>query len=216
MSLLAANDAEAAALESLKKAVKGNPLPIVFGTKAVYARAASVKHIVEGGREMWNVEWLPDESNYGGGGVLSEFNLTNYSTDDVAELRARRILLDERLFGTKSPFRGHMNDLNAGLLDKSIASFNTRLQVPRSPFPALYAAFRKNTAEFLTAARLFAVMQLLLTNTVERIHLLELQMHGVAKLVVKFEGQRRAQYANRPAHIIKVEGVCELEGDADQ
>lgn len=59
----------------------------------------------------------------------------------------------------------------------------------------------------LAVARLFAVLRLLLTNTGERIHRLELAVREGDRLAADFEGQRRGEYTNQPPHIIKVEGV---------
>lgn len=82
--------------------------------------------------------------------------------------------------------------------------------MPRSPFPGLYADLKEDEGLFLAAARLFAVLEILLTGTVERIHTLELMMQEGGRLAVDFEGQRRSDYTNEPPNIIKVEGVCNL------
>jgi hypothetical protein len=91
--------------------------------------------------------------------------------------------------------------------------YGPRLQVKSSPFPALFSALKGSASGFLAAAKLYAVLQLLLTNTVESIHRLDLRLQGKGKLSVKFEGQRAPRYSNQPAHIIKVEGTCSLLGE---
>jgi len=212
MSFHPADGRDAVALDQLHREVKGKSLPLAYGSKALYARVASCKHIVEGGREVWNLEWQPDDPDYGESRAFSEVNLSGHSADDVAEMRARRILLDEKLTGAGSPYRG-LHNHNAMMLESSIADTNSSTPVLRSPFPMLYKAIRDDTEKFLNAARLFAVLELLLTNTVERIQQLELRMQGEAELTVKFEGQRRQTYSNRPAHVIKVEGACDLDVD---
>ena len=81
--------------------------------------------------------------------------------------------------------------------------------VQGSPFPGLYAELKGDEDLFLAAARIFAVLQLLLTNTVERIHKLELTVREGDRLAVDFKGSAGAD-TNGPPHVIKVEGVCDL------
>jgi hypothetical protein len=207
MSLLPANDREASAIDALKNSIRSNPLAVAFGSKALFARLASVKHVVEGGREVWHLEWQPDQNSYGR--ADTEFSMTGQSLDQIAELRARRILLDEKLSGQSGQYRGTINRLNDDLFEHSIRG-RQKPQILESPFPGLYAAMKSNQSEFLAAARLNAVLLLLLTNTVERILELELRMQGKTKLAVNFEGQRAPYYSNETSPLIKVAGVCNL------
>ena len=59
-------------------------------------------------------------------------------------------------------------------------------------------------------ARLKAVFLLKVTGTIE--HVLELKFGPVRgqKMKVSFRGKRPAQYSNKPAAIIEIEGQCEL------
>jgi hypothetical protein len=207
MSLLPANDREASAIDALKSSIRSNPLPIAFGSKALFARLNSVKHVMESGREVWHLEWRPDQNNYGG--AYTEFSMSGHSLDELAELRARRILLDEKLSGPTGQHRGTINRLNDDLFEHSIRG-RQKPQVLESPFPGLYTTMKGNQSEFLAAARLNAVLLLLLTNTVERILQLDLRMQGKTKLAVKFEGQRAPYYSNETSPLIKVDGVCNL------
>ena len=71
---------------------------------------------------------------------------------------------------------------------------------------------KSETAIFIEAARLYAVLLLTLTNTGASIHTLDLRLQGKAKLVVRFEGQRSPRYVNQEPHTIKVNGTCDLIG----
>jgi predicted nucleotide-binding protein len=204
MSLRPSDSKEAAVIDGLTHATQRNPLPVAFGTKAFYGRVTSVKHVMEAGGEVWNVELVPDEAGHDMG-----FNMTGYASEQVAEMRARRILLDEKLTEPGGRYR-RSNDLNSMLLEQSVAGGARNFEVPGSPFPGLYADIKDNEGLFLSAARLFAVLELLLTGTVERIHKLELVMQEGDQLAVNFEGQCRSEYVNKPPHVIKVEGVCNL------
>jgi Predicted nucleotide-binding protein containing TIR-like domain len=203
MSLLPSDAREAAIIDALARTTERNPLPVAFGTKAFYGRVSSVKHVMEDKGEVWNVDLAPDDTGYDGG-----YNMSGYASEQVAEMRARRILLDEKL-----PDGGRYRrpgDLGAMMLERSVAGGGRDFMVQGSPFPSLYADLKGDEVLFLAAARLFAVLQLLLTNTVERIHRLELAVREGDRLAVDFEGQRRGEYTNQPPHVIKVEGVCDL------
>ncbi len=211
ISLMVSDPRQAASIDSLRRATRGQPIAVAFGTTALWARVASVKQIVEQGREVWNLELQPDESANSRSNVFTEYSFNNYSPDYIAELRARRILLDEKLPDALGVGRGGISNLDAGLLENAVeGGYGSRILVKDSPFPALFSALKGSTEEFLAAAKLYAVLRLLLTNTVERIHRLELRLKGAAKLSVNFEGQRTARYSNRPPHLIKVVGTCDL------
>lgn len=204
MSLRPSNGKGAAIIDGLVRTTERNPLPVAFGTKAFYGRVTSVKHVVETGGEVWNVELVQDED-----GQEWHHNMSGYSSEQVAEMRVRRILLDEKLPDGGGRYR-RPGDLNARMLEQSVAGGARTFEVPRSPFPGLYADLKEDEGLFLAAARLFAVLEILLTGTVERIHTLELMMQEGGRLAVNFEGQRRSEYTNEPPNIIKVEGVCNL------
>lgn len=214
MSLLPANNREAAAIDALNRPYRREPVAIAFGTKAMFAQVVSVKHIVEAGRETWDLELRPDQDRQAGYAMYSEFTLNGQSPDDIAELRARRILLDEKLFGPGGVYRSMTDRWNQGTLEQSVQGRGGGVQVSDSPFPKLYTAFKGDVPGFLEAARLHAVLLLTLTNTVASIHKLDLRVQGRAKLAVNFEGQRPRRAVNQEPHVIKVKGVCDLVGGA--
>ena len=92
MSLRPADGRQAAVIDGLTRATRRDPLPVAFGMKALYGRVSSVNHVVEAGGEVWNVELVPDEE-----GPEWDYNMSGYSSEQVAGMRARRILLDEKL-----------------------------------------------------------------------------------------------------------------------
>lgn len=204
MSLRPADGRQAPVIDGLARVTQRDPLPVAFGTKAFYGRVSSVKHVVEAGGEVWNVDIVPDE-----GRPEWDYNMSGYSSEQVAEMRARRILLDEKLPDGGVRYR-RPGDLNAMMLEETVARGGRTFKVPHSPFPTLYASLKEDRGLFLSAARLFAVLELLLTGTVERIHKLELDIREGNQLAVNFEGQRRSEYSNQPPQVLKVEGVCDL------
>lgn len=210
MTLLPANSREAAALDALKRPFRSDPVAVAFGSKATYAQVVSVKHVVESGRQTWDVELKPEEDRQSSYAMYSEFSLNGVTPDEIAELRARRILLDEKLSGPTGVYRAMTNSLNHGLMENAVKGHGTGLQVSGSPFPTLYAALKDDPAGFIEAGRLYAVLLLTLTNTVASIHTLDLRLQGRTKLAVTFEGQRARRYTNQEPHTIKVKGTCDL------
>lgn len=211
VSLLPADPRQSAALGALRRTVRGQSIPMAYRTTALWVRVIEVKQLVERGREIWNLEFQPDENANSRGYGIMEMNFNNYSADEIAEMRARRILLDEKIPTPSAQNSWHRISLDGGMLDRTVeGSYGSRIQIKGSPFPALFSAFKNNPGGFTAAAKLYAVMQLLLSNAVGSVHSLDLKMKGRDKLSVKFEGERPPRYSNQPPQVIKVEGVCEL------
>lgn len=210
MNLLPSDSRDAAAIDSLSRYIRRDPVGLAFGNKAMYARVEAITHDFVSGRDLWTVELKPDQELLSGQRMYGEINLSGVSADEMAELRARRILLDEKLFGPGGVYRGMTSRLNQGLLEDSVQGRSGGLQITASPFPKLYASMGDDPEAFLAYARLYAVLLLVLSNTVESIQRLELNMRGAEELSVRFEGQRPAYYSNQPPIQIKVNGVCRL------
>lgn len=211
VSLLPADPRQAAAIGALRRTVRGQSISMAYRTTALWVRVMDVKQLVERGREMWNLELQPDENANSRGYGIMEMNFNNYSADEIAEMRARRILLDEKIPAPSAQDSWHRASLDGGMLDRAVeGSYGSRIPIKGSPFPALFSAFKNNPGGFTAAAKLYAVMQLLLSNAVGSVHRLDLKMKGRDKLSVKFEGERPPRYSNQPPQVIKVEGVCDL------
>lgn len=178
---------------------------VAFGINALEARVENVVQLREGGKEIWTVTLQPGKDDYDSGYLDISFN--GWSVDEIAELRARRILLNEQIGGARF---SAMDRLNAGMIEHYVRGDNTYIGDLHSPFPNLYAKLGADKAYFLAAARLFAVLYLRLTGVVKHVLKLDLTMQGEAKLAVKFEGQRKQYYSNVDPQIIKIKGRCLL------
>lgn len=153
------------------------------------------------------------------------------TSDEIAQLRAKRILLDDKL-GTASPwlFEYHVSHGISSQYEHGLA-------VHKSPLPQLYRTFRETPEQFKKFAYLVSVFYLKLTNTVEEILQLDLELReedipvnlnggyphpryqtfrrGPA-LKVRFKGRRHQYFSIRPATILEFEGICPLvTGKAD-
>ena len=197
-------DAEALTLLRRLQAQALRTPVVAFGLDA---RECTVRHcqqtLLPTG-EQWEVVLAPESRDFTGGPM--EMSFAQFSPDQQAELRARRILLDE-------PLPQHYPDgLNSMMLDSFVSGFNTRLSVKSSPIPALWGSLHGDPPGFLVAARLFSVAFLKLTGTVERISRLELGFEEPEVLSVRFDGERGRRYTNVEPFQISVAGVVRLGG----
>jgi len=198
--LLPSNPRESAFLAGLRDE-RRQDIDIAYDLTALSGRIESVKQARSGGKDTWTLELKPQEPSWG-----MEVALNKMSADEIAALRARRILLDEKL--TKGRKGG--GDPNDMMFEVFVRGTNAPLEVQQSPFPALYRELQGDRGFFVAAARLVAVLWLRLSGTVEHVFQLDLGLQGDGVLAVRFEGQRHRQYVNQEPAIIRFEGTCPL------
>ncbi len=214
LNLTPVNTHQIAFLSSLKDSFDKS-VAVAFGLNALETRIENASQLREAGREVWTITLQPENESHDNG--LFAFSMNGWSADDIAELRARRILLNEQVGGARF---SAMDRLNAGLIEHYVQGENRYIGEARSPFPELYAELGNDLPYFLASARLFAVLYLRLTGTVRHVLKLDLAMRDGAKLAVRFEGQRPKYYSNVEPRVIKVKGSCPLiesyEDDDDE
>ena len=146
--------------------------------------------------------------------------------DQIAELRAKRILLDDKL-SPATPWLGEYRVRNGLSLQ-----YKNGLEVHESPLPQLYSAFRETPEQFKKFACLVSVLFLKLTRTVEEILQLDLELQEAAEfpvplnggywhpryqkmqkgpaLKIRFKGRRHQYFSIRDATLLEFEGICPL------
>ena len=146
--------------------------------------------------------------------------------DQIAELRAKRILLDDKL-SPATPWLGEYRVRNGLSLQ-----YKNGLEVHESPLPQLYSAFRETPEQFKKFACLVSVLFLKLTHTVEEILQLDLELQEAAEfpvplnggywhpryqkmqkgpaLKIRFKGRRHQYFSIRDATLLEFEGICPL------
>jgi hypothetical protein len=146
--------------------------------------------------------------------MMDEMSTTGYSADDIAVLRARRILLDDPLPG-RPAYLGRPNAWGGGadgMLESLVRGYGN-FKVERSPLPQLYVAGRSKGAAFIAEARLTIILWLVLSNTVDTVTRLDLKStkdKGKPALSIKFVGARPQHYHNVAPSKLVVEGTCVL------
>ena len=184
------------------------PIPFAHQNTGAIARVMEAKRMSTNGQNFWEMILVLDERN---SGFLSEMTVNGVSADQIAELRARFILLNEKPFRTDKP-TSRLN-LNEGLIEAYVSGVNSPVKIEAGVLPVLWENVNKDVASFLPLARLMSVFNLISSNTCE--YILELTMGPVVneKVHIKFKGQRHRQYSNVEPYIISFEGDCELNSN---
>ena len=184
-------------------------LPCAYRTHATWVKPKEVVETTSG----WEI--LLEINNPGqNSDPFSEMTVNGIPPDQIANMRARRILLDEKL-GTIRPGGNQLDVFNQAALESHIggalsAQHEHRLKVPASPIPGIYRQCRQTPERFKKFARLTSVLYLKLSNTVEDILQLDLELLDSARLQVRFKGRRPRVYSNVNPSILEFEGICPL------
>ena len=184
----------------------GQTIGVAFGLAAFRGRVSSITRTRTRGAESFRLVVSPEPN---GGAGFTEMGTTGYSADDIAMLRARRILLDETISTRAGGLPGPRYEDT--MLDTLVRGLNTNRPVARSPLPSLYGQLEgTERSHFLRAACLTAVYWLWLSGTVEHVLELRLRLKGREALGVRFHGRRRRVYSNQEPVELRVEGDCPL------
>ena len=182
---------------------RGSQIIVAYTYKAFVCRVADRVLHEKQGRSQCTLELEIERSDFS---PSMEMGFSSTSADELAELRTRRLLLNE------NPVR-ESADINAITRELFLRGMDTLSRVERSPFPAAFQQFRNNPRHFLEIAWILAVMQLILSSCVAEIEQLELTLRGLF-LDVRFVGRRKRKYQNAPPYEIRVEGACPLTTEA--
>jgi hypothetical protein len=125
---------------------------------------------------------------------------SNLSAEEVARLRAARILLGEPL----------PQDLE-GRNSWTFTAGNTSLPFPDiNTLPELWRELKTTASAFLPKAWLYVAYRLMLENIVDAIQILKLGPIQQKVLKVKFQGKKYNDRQNRQSDTLSVEGDCPL------
>ncbi len=140
--------------------------------------------------------------------------LEQLTLDQIAEMRAKRLLLDEKLEAANpSVMQTTVFDqmlLEAQIRGELSSQYGNRLQALTSPIPELYQHYRNTPERFKKFARLISVMYLKLSSTVEDILQLDIELLNSAELQIKFRGRRPPSDVNEDPTFLEFEGICSL------
>ena len=217
LDLLPETTEEAAFLRSLRNSPYGgsarDAFALVLQDDAAWVSPQEVMQSTSGSQTIWKVV-LKNIGSSQTASFINEMAIGNVSADQIAEMRARRILLNEKL-KDNSPSSHQVNAPYQEMLESFVRGFGLsqhtdRIQVLESPIPNLYRNFGSTAGRFLKFVRLASVFFLKLSGTVEDILELEFELLSPEKLRVRFRGRRHQQYTNVEPPVIEFEGICAL------
>lgn len=216
LELLPESPEEVAFLRSLQDKL-GNRFASSINLACAYREYASwvtPQNIVETSSH-WEILLGPDtrRHNYN---FFDEATVNGIPPDEIAKMRARRILLDEKLENVNPPL-GQNDVFSQSMIEGYIrgmpsSSREPQLQVTASPIPGVYQQLGQTPERFKKFAPLISILYLKLSNTVENVLLLDLELLGPTQLQVRFKGTRPKFYSNVPPSTIEFEGICSLSG----
>ena len=215
LELLPESPEETAFLRSLRKHISvsfARDVHIAFalGEDAAWVKPQEVVQIAYGSQTVWKII-LKEERHKQNGSPLGDFTFGTISPDKMAEMRAKRILLDEKLEALPGDFQNRTGP--AGLFNETTLEMFVRggngFQISASPIPPLYRSFGQ-VGRFEKFARLTSVLQLKLSNTVEEILKLDLKLLNSKEVQVGFRGRCPQRYTSVEPSIIEFDGICPL------
>ncbi len=140
----------------------------------------------------------------------------SYSADDIAQLRAKRLLLndppkllmlqDAQIFSPAVAERERLENL--------IRGSGAPISVEDCAIQSVYPAYKDRPNVFLELARLKAIFFLKAAGIVEQVLELSLGPISEGKVRVRFRGRRRAVSLDIEPVVIEIEGDCPLVNEA--
>ena len=190
-----------------------NPLAFALGDHAAWVSPQEIAQNISSSQTVWKVV-LEEDSR--GQYPVDNITFSHISPDRIAEMRARRILLDEKLdekleelpvhFQNRTDMLGSLNQI---ALEGLICEGNG-FQIPKSAIPFLYRSVGQTVGKFEKFARLISVLYLKLSNTVEDVLQLDLELLNPEELQIRFKGRCPRQGIGVEPPIIEVNGICRL------
>ena len=176
---------------------------VALGENAAWVNPAKIAQTLSGSQTVWKVV-LQENSRGQDINLSRDATVWNITPDQIAEMRARRILLNEKT--DELPRR----ELESYIRGSALPEHDLILEVPESPIPALYQSYGQTVERFQKFAHLAAVLHLKLSDTIGDVLQLDLKLLDSKQLQVRFKGRRpRATTTTGPA-IIEVDGICPL------
>lgn len=199
--------AQVAALESLRSRFgpRAN-VGYAYENEGCIIQIVNVSSSSQGGRTTYVVEATVIDG--GRAGWLMEMNIQGHSPDDIAEMRAGRLLINDPPPPKKRRGGWHEDDfLENFVAGGSDAKVKTGECVVRSVF----RQHREPHEQGMKLARLEAVFRLKATGIVQDVLEFSLGPISGGKLHVAFRGRRPRHASNVEPEIISIEGDCDLQ-----
>lgn len=216
LELLPESPEETAFLRTLRRHIndafaRDVHIALALREDAAWIKPQEIVETASGSQIVWKVVFK-EERHRQNANPLGEMTFGSLSPDKMAEMRAKRILLDEKLEALPGDFQNRTGP--AGLFNETTLEMFVRggneFQISASSIPSLYRSFGQTEKRFEKFARLTSVLQLKLSNTVDEILKLDLKLLNSKEVQVGFRGRCPRRSTNVEPPIIEFNGVCPL------
>ena len=200
---------EEADLESLRPQRHGgsDKLPFAARNDAHLVQVRGCEKDLSGKQPVWTLILASENNGFGGSGMEATINEGghSYTPDEIARLRAGRLLVNEP--PPKLPDQRHHAQFS--LLEGAIAG-SGKFQVRECVIRSSYGQYGKRSY-WRELARLQAIFLLKATGTVD--HVLDLTIGPVrgGKVAVTFRGRRRPRYTGQEPPVVEVCNTCSFQ-----
>ncbi|CAN5488371.1 hypothetical protein BH09SUM1_BH09SUM1_18950 [soil metagenome] len=186
-------------------------LPYAHSNHAAMVKIAGRQRVANSMGSKWLFK--VKVSNAFEGNFMHEVATSGHSADDIARLRARWILLDEHPSGKAKHndlLKGVFPDLNGHLLASLVSGIDPPISVKQGAIKELATRVGVDFPKLLEYARLYAVLLLKGSFTVDVIDRLSFERISAASVRVEFRGRRPKIYSNKEPDVIEFSGICPI------
>jgi len=207
----AEDDAHLAGLQA-KRYARPRPIPFAHRNDGFLVTVKRVESVSQGGQQIWTVTLTPENIDYGGSFTDSAWQAKDrtYTPNDIARLRAGRILLNDPPPLKDNDRALSQEKMNEIMLEVHIQGTNRPVSVDCCIVQVIHRDFGGDPEDFLNWARLASIYFLKAGSAVECILELSLGPIKNGSVHVKFRGRRRRVASNVEPAIIEIEGDCRL------
>ncbi len=216
LELLPESPEETAFLRTLRRHIndafaRDAHIALALREDAAWVKPQEIVETASGSQIVWKAVFN-EERHRQNGNPLGEMTFGSLSPNKMAEMRAKRILLDEKLgefpqdLQNRTGLAGLFNEASLEVFIRGGNGF----QISASPIPSLYRFIGKRQGQFEKFARLTSVLYLKLSNTVEEILQFNLKLLNSEQVEIKFKGRRHKRYISEEPYEFEVNGTCQL------
>jgi hypothetical protein len=199
---------EQIALEDLRpdgdRGNRGKHIAFAYQNDGGFVRIEEARSTSQGGQEHWVLQLTKtDISN----DFFTEMNYQGYSADEIAEMKAGRVLINNPPISKKRARHAADDFLEFALAGGS----NPAAKIEGCTVRQAFTANSGDPDMAMRIARLESVFMLKANHIVETIELFTLGPYSAEGVPVVFAGKRRKRFANEDPTAINVKGVCKLD-----
>jgi hypothetical protein len=203
--------ADTSEIDSIFSRFRGHKEVIVvaYGFDVAVAKLRDVSRVVMSGKAFWRIQLDPIRTDFSND---MEMGTSGTSADEFAEIRVRRLLLNEKPMAVKSDKGDMSGRLNELTFESLIQGLNSIVKIEHSNFIDLHNDFGGDPVKFTEIAWISAIADLKLSAAIQHIGHLKLVLNQNI-LNVDFSGRRHRKYQNVPPYEINVQGSMTFPSD---